>query len=74
MVPHFTVSFAANLPGVLHSLEPRIIGDEKMRHRNNAVKFRLAKVIYPCYNRHKVIICRGTNPIILLRPEKDKFE
>lgn len=28
MVPHFTVSFAANLPGVLHSLEPRIIGDD----------------------------------------------
>ena len=42
VVPRFTVSCAANLPGVLHSLEPCIIGDEKMRRRNNVVKFRLA--------------------------------
>ena len=40
--PRFTVSCAANLPGVLHSLEPCIIGDEKMRRRNNVVKFRLS--------------------------------
>ena len=42
MVPRFTVSCAANLPGVLHSLEPCIIGDERMRRRNNVVKFRLS--------------------------------
>ncbi len=42
MGPRFTVSCAANLPGVLHSLEPCIIGDEKMRRRNNVVKFRLS--------------------------------